>query len=233
MTGTRTISQQDACVLLETGRSHGRLTVKGLNRNGDVVCDCDCGATVAIDRKVFLAGRRFQCGGCDNFAAASLTQKIIGCQDTYEVLMSRAAGAKDRCQNPNNPNWENYGGRGIEFRFEDLEQFALYLWILGWRYGDPRTTDRIDVDGHYDPLNVRLALPVEQVRNRRVSVVVDTGDDVVSLADLAEHHGISPRSSEYVRLSKFVSKTKREVYDQVMDKISELSDDNELDEEFA
>lgn len=93
----------------------------------------------------------------------------------------------------------------------------------GWRYGDERTTDRIDVDGHYEFNNVRLADASEQVRNRRVSVVVDTGDDVVPLATLAEQNGISPSSPEYARLSGYVKNSKHRVFEDIMGKIGELS----------
>lgn len=211
-------------MMLEVGMRVHRLVVRGLNRNEDVVCQCDCGETEAVETDDWFTGARGQCSSCDAWENSSYVQQAIADPETYEALMSRARGAKDRCENPKNANFENYGGRGIRFMFTNLEHFAIHMWLLGWRIGDPRTTDRIDVDGGYEPENVRLAMPKEQVRNRRVTVVLDTGDEVISLADLAEQNGISTGSSEYHKLSAFVSKTKRSVYDQVMSKISEITD---------
>lgn len=228
MPGKVDVGSREACVLLQTGRRIGRLVVLGMNRNDDVVAECGCGGTVAIAQEVWLEGGRYQCDDCDAHDASTLAQKIIADQDTYETLVSRYRGIVDRCTNPKNQNYENYGALGIESRFEDEEHYALLMYSLGWRYGDPRTTDRIDVHGHYEPSNVRLAMPKEQTRNRRNTVVVDTGDDVVALADLAEQHGIAPSSPQYARLNSFVSKTKQDTFERVMGKISELADDEEF-----
>lgn len=214
-------------VLLAEGRRVGRLVVKGLNWNGDVVCDCDCGETTALAKDVWLTGSKHQCASCDEWESAPLVQKIIGCRDTYQSLVSRARGAMDRCRNPKNASYDSYGGRGVEFRFPDADTFALFLWTMGWRYGDPRTTDRIDVNGHYEPGNIRLATPEEQVWNRRVSVVVDTGDEVVPLAMLAKQHGIQTTSPEYARLALFVSRAKRQAWEDISSHVEEIAADRE------
>lgn len=221
------VSQREK-VLMGAGRRLGRLVVRGLNRNGDVVAECDCGETVAVTKAVWLTGKRYQCGSCDEQDAVSDAERIVGCTDTYRTLVSRYRGIIDRCSNPNNQAWDDYGGRGIQNLYGDQDAYVLHMWSLGWRYGDPRTTDRIDVDGHYEPNNVRLAMPKEQVRNRRVSVVVDTGDEVISLADLAEQNGVQPNSSEYSRLSSFVAQSKRRAFEDIMGRIAELTSDKEV-----
>lgn len=221
------VSATTRMMTMSQGWRVGRLEVQGLNRNDDVVCVCDCGETIAVEQDQWLTGKVYQCESCTEWETASPVQRIIACQDTYEALMSRAAGARDRCENPNNESYGDYGGRGIRFLFEDEEHYAAVLWALGWRYGDERTTDRIDVDGHYEPENVRLATASEQVRNRRVSVVVDTGDETVSLADLAEQHGISPRSPEYSRLSSYVARTKQQAFNDILSKVAELAEHSE------
>jgi hypothetical protein len=71
--------------------------------------------------------------------------------------------ARARCTNPNNRNYKNYGGRGIEFRFTSFEQF--HAEIGGRPTG--KTLDRQNNDGHYEPGNVRWASRSEQARNKR------------------------------------------------------------------
>ena len=79
---------------------------------------------------------------------------------------------KDRCLNPNNVAYRNYGGRGIEFRWSGFEQFRddMYESFLkhvsefGWK---DTTIEREDVDGHYEASNCRWATYKEQAANKR------------------------------------------------------------------
>jgi hypothetical protein len=74
--------------------------------------------------------------------------------------------AKARCNNPKNPAFKNYGGRGIRFLFTS---FAQFLSEVGRRpegrlpSGMPLySIHRIDNDGNYEPGNVKWATQKEQ-----------------------------------------------------------------------
>lgn len=76
-------------------------------------------------------------------------------------------GARQRCTNPNNAGYANYGGRGIKFEFDSVEQATR--WVLD-NLGRPEaglTLDRIDNNRHYEPGNLRWATRTEQGRNKR------------------------------------------------------------------
>jgi hypothetical protein len=73
---------------------------------------------------------------------------------------------KDRCRNPRNYQWKNYGGRGISYdpRWEKFENFIA---DMGER---PRglTLERIDNNKGYCKANCKWATPKEQSANRRI-----------------------------------------------------------------
>jgi hypothetical protein len=68
-----------------------------------------------------------------------------------------------RCYNPDNKDYPNYGGRGIEVcnRWNTFENF---LSDMGEK-PDRLTLDRIDNDKGYEPSNCKWSTRQEQVRN--------------------------------------------------------------------
>lgn len=77
-------------------------------------------------------------------------------------------GIKQRCYNPNNKNYKNYGGRGITVCKEWSDSFqAFYDWAINNGYKDGLQIDRIDVDGNYEPNNCRWVDRFTNNNNRR------------------------------------------------------------------
>lgn len=105
-------------------------------------------------------------------------------------------GIMDRCYNPNNSAYKNYGGRGITVwdRWHDCINFQDDLWDSYIehceKYGVKDTTfDRYpNVDGNYEPNNTRWATRKEQNRNRRDTIRLSTGE---ALIDYCDREGIS------------------------------------------
>ena len=97
---------------------------------------------------------------------------------------------RKRTTNPNNSEWNNYGGRGIsseEYKFfidffDDMYQSYAEHKI---KYGEKDTTlDRINPNGDYTKSNIRWATRIEQQNNTR--------------DQLRTFIGISPVNEEYI-----------------------------------
>lgn len=157
-----------------------------------VVCECECGNTSAnrkADLLKKLGSTDFACKSCtmvrrnaenaDNPEWLSNRNKALAKANAVNATKQRLSvtdkrlrqcltNAKQRCENPNNKGYINYGGRGIEFKFADIDE--AFTWVVG-NIGYPPSTkhslDRIDNNKHYEAGNLRWATAAEQANNKR------------------------------------------------------------------
>lgn len=164
-----------------TGKRFGKLTVIsffGQTRHRKMLwlCRCSCGVF-----KVVLAN--------------SLARGVgISCQsngdkrfNTKSTEYASYIQAKQRCTNPNDAFYKDYGGRGIEFRFCSFQNF---IETVGRKPTPKHSIDRIDVNGHYEKSNVRWATNKEQSRNKRNNRLITAFGQTKCVIDWAESTGI-------------------------------------------
>ena len=82
-------------------------------------------------------------------------------------------GMHQRCINPNNKDFKNYGGRGITV-CEGWNNFETFFTNMGARPKD-LSVDRVDNNKGYYPENCRWATRAEQSQNQRIRTTNKTG----------------------------------------------------------
>ena len=156
---------------ISIGDRSGRLVVVGFthrSRQYALVCQCDCGteSVVVMPRDFLRSTRSCGCLRREQLLRHGHGSRAAGYHPLYRTWM----GMRERCSNPRHVEWERYGGRGIHVcaRWSD---FAAFLADMGER-PEGMTLDRIDVDGNYEPGNVRWATAQEQYANQREKVTI-------------------------------------------------------------
>ncbi len=150
-----------------SGKRFGLLVVgKMVKRiSGDTVwqCVCDCGNNCFAHGSVLRSGRKISCG-CERKKRAAKANTKHGMAGTklYHVWNKM----KQRCNNKNNKEYANYGGRGIKYA-KEWERFeCFYEWAKD-KYKNGLSIDRINNDLGYFPENCRFTNNYVQQNNKR------------------------------------------------------------------
>lgn len=89
---------------------------------------------------------------------------------------------RKRCNNPNTPGYENYGGRGISI-CPEWNDFSLFQqWAQNAGYRDNLSIERLNVNGDYCPENCIFADAQMQSENRRFVARAPSGELWVHIA---------------------------------------------------
>jgi len=155
-------------------------------RDPAALCICDCGKLTAPARHN-LTGGSIQSCGCEKVDALAERCTKHGGSKTAEYKIWQLM--RDRCANPNNPAFADYGGRGIQVAPE-LEDFPRFLAEVGPRPTSKHSIDRIDNTKNYEPGNIRWATAPTQSRNRRSNILVELNGEILCMLDAARALGL-------------------------------------------
>jgi len=128
---------------------------------------CDCGSEREMTSGQ-LAGKTQSCGcqKAENNRARLTTHGMAAGGNSHTRVYRIWNAMKQRCQNPNQPHYERYGGRGVTV-CDRWQKFADFYADMGDPPSDTHSIDRIDNDHGYEPVNCRWATLQEQARNKR------------------------------------------------------------------
>lgn len=179
------------------GRKFGRLKVLRRDRNpiestgAYWICACLCGNKKSVRGSNLLSGAIRSCG-CFRLEEAIRRGTRHGAKTRKTTQPEYTAWQRmlSRCYNKNNPDFKNYGRRGIKVAPEWQADFVAFLRDVGPRTSPHHSLDRFpDNDGDYRPGNVRWATKAQQNRNQRRNVHVRIDGVEMTLIEAIEGCG--------------------------------------------
>lgn len=162
-----------------------------------VICQCDCGNTTMQFKNNVTSGKVKSCS-CHKNRLAKENHLKHGMHGTkiYAVWASMI----QRCCNPKNKSFHNYGGRSIQVCIAWQSSFEQFYKDVGNRPTPAHTLDRIDNSSNYEPDNIKWSLVDEQANNKRTNHLIEYNDEKLTMSQAARKFNIS------------YSKLKRRIY---------------------
>lgn len=171
-----------------TGKTFTRLTViERVHRPGRRTwwkCRCSCGVEKVVCGENLSGGGTRSCG--------CLREELF---HKHGMSQSSEFGIwckmKNRCLNPRDDGYEDYGGRGITVAPEWIDSFNQFYADVGPRPSLDYTLGRINNDRGYYPGNVEWQTIGVQRRNTRLTRRLTFNGETLPIVDWAARMGLS------------------------------------------
>lgn len=170
--------------IIKKGNRFGRLTAVRFVEIKDFsqywLFKCSCGNEKVICASRVKSGRIKSCGCLRNKTKNNYKHGMTG-TPIHKIWTNM----KSRCLDPNNPNYENYGGRGITIcsRWMKFENF--YQDMRNKPKG--KTLDRIDNNKSYYKENCRWSTLFQQANNKRNNHLLTFKGKTQTIAEWARY----------------------------------------------
>jgi hypothetical protein len=147
---------------------------------------CECGNVCDVTMKLVVSGHTKSCG-C--LAREKLIERNTthGLAKQYPKTYRTWKDMRARCNNPNNTEFHNYGGRGITI-CKQWDDFAVFFADMGAR-PEGLSIERINVNGNYEPTNCKWADIGEQANNKQSSIRITHNGETKTMTQWARQLG--------------------------------------------
>lgn len=176
------------------GKIYTKEIVRGKGQRPKYLCVCDCGKEKLID--VSSVKRGADSCGCFTSQKITNSNRVHGMSRTKIHSIWKAM--KQRCLNPKNQRYKDYGGRGISICNSWLD-FQNFYKDVG-DYPERMSLDRIDNNKGYSPENCRWATYTQNANNTRKSTSVEYRGETKTLSEWCTLLGLN-RTAMATRLS--------------------------------
>lgn len=181
------------------GKRFGKLVVikyvgNNKHQKSQWLCKCDCGNTAIVVGTELRQGHTKSCG------CIHLQQMYSKFNTKHGLCSHRIHGVwnamKERCLNPKDKSYKNYGARGIKVCPDWVNNFkSFYDWAMQNGYDENAKTgkctlDRIDNNGNYEPSNCRWVDNNTQQKNTRRNRLITYQNKTQCLTDWANELNI-------------------------------------------
>lgn len=169
------------------------------------MCKCDCGNSKVVQARHLTDGSTVSCGCYAREQHSKHMKETISKDGTHFMSNTRIyriwGNMNNRCDNPRNPAYDNYGGRGIKVcdEWKSFENF--YDWAINNGYTDNLTIDRIDVDNGYNPDNCRWVGRDVQSNNKRTNRFFTFNGETHTLKEWSDIFNVSYKTV-HARISR-------------------------------
>lgn len=164
------------------------------------VCACECGNTIVVATNAIKSHHTKSCK-CLHIEKARTQGKLNikhGLSKTAEYRQYK--WMKNRCNNPNNRAYPDYGGRGIKVHpdWDNTDYgFLNFLADMGPRPSPKHEIERKDVNGNYCPENCCWATRKEQCRNKRNNHNIKYNGKSQCISAWSEEIGVASSTLRY------------------------------------
>ena len=163
------------------------------------LCQCDCGNIVEVLGYSLKSGHTKSCGCLHE---ETLKTIAITHGDSYSKLYGVYISIIDRCYNPNNKRFKDYGGRGIIVCDEWKDSYLNFKkWAVFSGYKEGLSIDRKNNDLGYSPSNCRWVTRIVQQNNMRKNHIVEYNGQSKTIAEWSRELNI-----KYDKLWKSITK---------------------------
>lgn len=175
------------------GQTFGRLTAikRASDRPSFIECRCSCGCIVTVKLAKLNNGHTQSCGCLqkERTSAAVRTHGRSGYNGKAESTYAIWKAMIQRCTNPSNKSYPDYGGRGISVCERWVRSFEAFHEDMGDR-PEGLSLDRRDNNLGYSKDNCRWATKVTQANNTRSNRFIEHNGERRTIAQWGRITGL-------------------------------------------